>query len=71
MPPRYVPAPRQERQAASFLKPIYATSPLSRVCPRCETPIGRPCRRWLTSAAYWKPLKYIHPERKTIRTDGS
>jgi hypothetical protein len=45
----------------------------SRVCPKCEAPIGYPCRRWVggrvggedIGGGYWRPMtSKVHDERK-------
>lgn len=44
-----------------------------RACPKCEAPIGYPCRRWVggrvrgedIGGGYWRPMtSKVHDERK-------
>ncbi|WP_162959247.1 hypothetical protein [Micromonospora tulbaghiae] len=71
------PATRRDQAVNSALAtPLLATKPISRACPKCEAPAGKPCRRWIAGrvcgqdigGGYWKPLKSVHAERKNHRT---
>jgi len=60
------------RAVGGPFNPVTSTSPLSRVCPKCDAPAEVRCQYYsgsrVNGTGYWKSRTTVHPERQTHRS---